>query len=575
MIPLIMHPDPRRWRSAPGAIPAEYDFEVGSIALGPNDTLRFAYRLVVNSESARQGVRVHKVTFSLKETHIIGEDRCCALDDRTQSFLLHKQPARVKGSKELLHWENVEYSAMSAFFSSRNSKSAAQTPPAASARASTSRNYQNENSNYAPALDTSDDPSSFELMRLREPSKSIEPLLRPGTRGGAGDGIYVETEAMLRIPPLGSFTPTTPKLIIPDDDHICKKVRPRKALIQVRHSIQVTLDFIGADRITIESGVYLLPVGHDECARILEEDPEILPSLDYDKIVGIEVWVPEYAPRDPVFADPENASDATPDQTSSSRQSFHECATEVAVASGEHMRDHDQPEHPQNHHADRDQQRQLVQALAPEAYLQWDEDSTDAEGHSNYADAQESLAALSLSDTHMQASVESTVPDSPVPRYEDVVTTPPLLDIHKKKSLLVRVPSLSSLQGSLSYAMTGSNLPNATASAEPGDTAIEPHPHATPLSTHSQTTLSPWDPLRRFAMEPHSIVPIEQAIAEAMMDSIVMDVRSLNAESASNRVASLQSETRHHRQRRARHQSAPGTSSSTLLTQGWRPAFGK
>nr|KAJ3422245.1 hypothetical protein HK105_000535 [Polyrhizophydium stewartii] len=262
LLPTVMHPDPRRWRSAPGAAPIEYDIEVGAIALGPNDPIRFAYRMVVDPESARRGVRVRKVSFVLKETHIVGEGRCCALDDRSRHYAVHKPPARVKGVTELLRWEHVEYSPAS-------------------------------HSDFSRSLS-----SAFGLA-----FGSIGTLHRPGTRGGAGDGMYVENATILHVPALGGFAPSTAKPIIPDDDHICKKIRPRKALLQVRHSVQVSIEFIGAEKMSIESGVYLLPVGHDECVRVLDEDPEILPNLDYDKIVGIEVWVPEYSERDPFFPD--------------------------------------------------------------------------------------------------------------------------------------------------------------------------------------------------------------------------------------------------------------------------------
>ncbi|KAJ1327344.1 hypothetical protein BSLG_010686 [Batrachochytrium salamandrivorans] len=76
------------WRSSPGMVPIEYDIEVGPIVLGPNDPIRFAYRMIVDNESARQGVRVSKVSFILKETHILGKIgvACWTTNNNTMLF---------------------------------------------------------------------------------------------------------------------------------------------------------------------------------------------------------------------------------------------------------------------------------------------------------------------------------------------------------------------------------------------------------------------------------------------------------------------------------------------------------
>jgi hypothetical protein len=122
--------------------------------------------------------------------------------------------------------------------------------------------------------------------------------------GGGGDGVYAESLAKLEIPPLGQFQPSTFKYD-PDADltymrwpnHSSIVVEP---LIEVRHSIQVKIDFFGHDRILMESGVILSSVSRTECEAILDLYPEIVPALDYEKVVGTEVWVPEYTEKDAI-----------------------------------------------------------------------------------------------------------------------------------------------------------------------------------------------------------------------------------------------------------------------------------
>lgn len=271
LIPLLMFPDPRRWRSSPGADPVEYDVEVGSIVLGPGEPVRFAYRIMVSSDAARRGVRIQSVAFTLVEKRIIGEDRCCSMDDRGFFTPLHKPPARIRGIEHLLNWQQNEYCA-----------------------------------------ETETD-GTFELVRLREPEKSLTGMRqtnRPGMRVGAGDGIYAEDEVVLHIPSVGGFTPSTPRLY-PLQDYPCPYKRPRDAFMQVQHTLQVNIHLLNADKIAIESGVFLSCIGRSECARVHQEDPEILPTLDYDKVVGIQEWVPEYTQDNVDFLSPQSPPSTT------------------------------------------------------------------------------------------------------------------------------------------------------------------------------------------------------------------------------------------------------------------------
>ncbi|KAJ3256856.1 hypothetical protein HK103_005100 [Boothiomyces macroporosus] len=262
LIPLLLHPEERRWKSHVGATPLEYDIEVGSSVYGPGDKIRFAYRMLVNSEAAMRGVRILRVNFALKEVHTVGEDRCCARDDLDFPIWGHGRPTRVRGSTEIVRWHRTEYSP--------------------SAESSTS--YE-------------------QYFRNMSRSGKYDGLAIPDRVYPKGDGIYAEHEAYIQLPSYGGFVPTTARPIIPSDDHICREIRPRAAFVQVRHVISVCIELRFADRITIDGGCYLADVGKKECELMLEKEVEIMPTLDYNKVIGLEVWVPEYQEKDEYLKD--------------------------------------------------------------------------------------------------------------------------------------------------------------------------------------------------------------------------------------------------------------------------------
>ncbi|RKO90318.1 hypothetical protein BDK51DRAFT_38282 [Blyttiomyces helicus] len=256
LLPGLLHPDVRRWRSAPGATPVEYDVEVGAIVMGPGDPLRFAYRIVVASDAARRGVRLKRISLALREHHLVGEQRCVA--PGSGGVVLGQ---RVKGTVDLVRYESME-----------------QLPVA--------------------------EEGTFELAELRAPEgkrpgvRSATTLPRPGTRGGGGDGLYAESETTLRLPGVGGFAPTTPKIAtLPPAP---PTGTPIPAFMEVRHSLQVTIEFVGADKLVMESGCILASIGRADAGALLEMDPELVPPLDYDKIVGGDVWVPVYEAKDPM-----------------------------------------------------------------------------------------------------------------------------------------------------------------------------------------------------------------------------------------------------------------------------------
>jgi hypothetical protein len=121
-------------------------------------------------------------------------------------------------------------------------------------------------------------------------------------RKDINDGIYCQGETSVRIPPLSAFCPTTPKIVIPVDDFICKN-NQRPLLVQFRHSFTIQIDIIGAEPVVLTSGCYLISTGLKVCDRLLQDDIEIMPCMDYEKIIGLEVWVPEYHESDEYLRD--------------------------------------------------------------------------------------------------------------------------------------------------------------------------------------------------------------------------------------------------------------------------------
>ncbi|KAJ3332187.1 hypothetical protein HDU76_001014, partial [Blyttiomyces sp. JEL0837] len=88
-IPMLIQPDARRWRSAPGDSPAEYEIEISSTTLGPNDVFRFSYRSAVSARDAALGVRLLRVVLVLREHRTLG---CVS-------------GKMVKGSVDICRWD--------------------------------------------------------------------------------------------------------------------------------------------------------------------------------------------------------------------------------------------------------------------------------------------------------------------------------------------------------------------------------------------------------------------------------------------------------------------------------------
>ena len=145
------------------------------------------------------------------------------------------------------------------------------------------------------------DPSTSSTWNTRQDVKSESiSCSRPGTRGLTGDGIYAEDLIHLKIPK--DYIPSTFKYDVHSSSTF--KFWPFKTsmilepLIEVKHSVQVIVEFYHHDRIVMESGILLGSVGSKECCFVLDEIPDIVPALDYDTVMGNDIWVPKYSQKD-------------------------------------------------------------------------------------------------------------------------------------------------------------------------------------------------------------------------------------------------------------------------------------
>jgi hypothetical protein len=245
------------------------------------------------------------------------------------------------------------------------------------------------------------------------------------------DGIYVQRTVDIEMPELGVFAPSTGRILIPPDDHICKNVRPRAAFCQVRHVVQVTVELLYGESITVDANLYLSSVSKKKCLELLENEGEVLPSLDYEKLIGLQEWVPEYHKEDPlgISLDPEIlketfAANSQEDVFESARQSitsdlFHDCAPSQVEEHPKHPTDPVEPTE------ETQEAMETQQSMADDVH----EEDVDS----------------SSTDT-------SSLPSSPPPKYSELLfpleggtNIPPTRDIAESLPRQHRHPSLERL----------------------------------------------------------------------------------------------------------------------------------
>ena len=105
------------------------------------------------------------------------------------------------------------------------------------------------------------------------------------------DGIYIEREVNIQIPL--DVKPDFPRPPLSLTDDVCPGLT-RGAFIMIRHSYILTIGIWGGNDLKLEAICYISPTTKKECIELLEQQPDIMPNLDYDRNIGLENWVPDY-----------------------------------------------------------------------------------------------------------------------------------------------------------------------------------------------------------------------------------------------------------------------------------------
>ncbi|KAJ3107309.1 Ca(2+)-dependent cysteine protease [Phlyctochytrium planicorne] len=371
LLPALIQPDSKRWRSAPGESPIEYEVELSATTLGPGDVFRLAYRLAVAREDALKGVRIKRVSLLIREHRSLGT--------------VGSRPS-LRSSVEIVRWDfdegpppeiegkkkegegSIEMGELkprrktaggfsryvpdahpgvggsSGAGSLAAEATSGSRTPAGSPRASSGA--LRGASRSSPAASSSRSP--YRVGSQHSPSRS--PTRRrmayrfadSWSSGPGGDGLYVERDIELTVPDRGNYAPTTPR---PSDPSLLQPLKQNGpvALVEIKHTLQVRVELTTIHKtVVMECGCVLASVGRAECERVLDESPEVMPTLDYDKIFGNDVWVPPYEILDPVMVelrrreeeealaaleeedDEDDESESEEDETESVDESFEE-----------------------------------------------------------------------------------------------------------------------------------------------------------------------------------------------------------------------------------------------------------
>ncbi|KAI9356198.1 hypothetical protein DFJ73DRAFT_823331 [Zopfochytrium polystomum] len=291
LLPLLFQPDTRKWRSAPGETPIEHEIELSATTLGPGDSFRFSYRIAVSMEAASAGARTVGVSLALREHRMLG----C------------EGGRLLKGSVDICLWDFPADDGYS------TAPGLSLTPPpspispagdvSSLAELGISRKMMQE-AGLLPWSVTEDRSSTAEEGPR---SSSVSPTLPPRN----WNGLYVANDVKLFAPPRGGFVPTTLKPLDPDlVVQVPQHSKEPPAVVEIRHSFQVRIELFDPRRehherfvtIVLESPCALASVNRQQCEAVLDETPELLPTIDYEKLFGSESWLPAYEAVDPLVS---------------------------------------------------------------------------------------------------------------------------------------------------------------------------------------------------------------------------------------------------------------------------------
>jgi hypothetical protein len=243
----LLYSLPKIWKSGPAAHPCEYYFDLQSDSWGPGEDLILDYRIALSSEAERAGTRISQIFVTLKENQTAGD---CFGNTYTVPC-------------DIVKWRQDEYSQL-----------------------------------ILPKeelLELKRSGSDIVLMGDMSRQSQIKPILPSQPLGGSSsDGLYAESQVRFRIP--YSIHPTTIAA------NRLPETEGRHAVLTIQHVLLVEIELSGYEsRMMFKVPVQIATVSKSYCLQLLQTHPHILPTLDYDHVVGGDIWVPEYSPGDPMF----------------------------------------------------------------------------------------------------------------------------------------------------------------------------------------------------------------------------------------------------------------------------------
>ncbi|KAJ3377420.1 hypothetical protein HDU84_008664 [Entophlyctis sp. JEL0112] len=331
-LPLLLQPDSKRWRSAPGDSPLEYEVELSATTFGPGDALRVQYRLAVARDAAARGVRVNKVTVILREHRTIstttgnldGEENDAEdepserLDSHADDDVRSSIGARLFVAK--IKTKSAARSSHENVTKSKNAKNTFKVGKVEMAELRPRRKLAAGMSSYTPSHLLPTTAYSYDHVPSSRWNTSVlgEPEFADGwSSGPGGDGLYVENEIEIEIPSTFLCTPDTFKpppdssLTFPNFHNHVYQTLP---YVEVKHTVQVRVDLEGVEKpIVMECWAVVASVGKKQCGALLEHRIDLMPILDYERVVGKEVWVPAYEKFDSFLGSP-GGSESTDDE---------------------------------------------------------------------------------------------------------------------------------------------------------------------------------------------------------------------------------------------------------------------
>ncbi|ORY53112.1 hypothetical protein BCR33DRAFT_845342 [Rhizoclosmatium globosum] len=320
--------------SIPCDSPLEYEIELCATTIGPQDDLTFRYRLAVARDAAARGVRVKKVSLVLREHKTMGS---------TISTLIPSTYKCIKSSSEVTRWEFEEADFRKTLLRDRevfgNADDRIQDFEGVEIEGDgelSNDEGDEDNLDDGRGRRISNQPKGRTIkVNPRLTSKPVTPANRNQKQKGFNAGFVEMSELRPRrkmVDGLSSYTPSHTlstnastydhtfrpqtfsdgwsgglvvmaytQLVYPNPHQHMYQTVP---YLEVKHTLQVRVEMYGVEKpIVHECWAVVASIGKRGVFGVLDNRVELMPTMDYDKVVGNDVWVPRYEREDPFLGD--------------------------------------------------------------------------------------------------------------------------------------------------------------------------------------------------------------------------------------------------------------------------------